>query len=117
MPLLSMPPPKSLSRAALPVVMRLSCSLFLSSSSPLSKPMSSAWRAALMIFRATASLVPDASTSSDGLATAMLMRLSNPAALSFSAVAAPTPGRSVTVVSFLGCGVAIVIPRRLSQFL
>ena len=63
-------------------------------------PMFASFFAPAIIFAETASPSSACSPSSEGLITAIASKSSNPASLSFSAVAGPTPGRS----SIVACG-------------
>lgn len=96
----SNPPSSMVSMLLLPDFIFSTVFLLFSISVPDWKPMSSPSLAACIIFLATASLTPAASVSVPMLATAMLSKSSNPASASFSAVAAPTPGRSMTSIFF-----------------
>ena len=89
----SKPPPINKSIALLPVVNLFTCSLLFRRSMPDWNPMFREPLAAIIIFLATDSVTPEASISSPGLATAILIMSSYPAVINFSAVAAPTPGR------------------------
>ena len=91
----SRPPPSSSSKAFEHVVSFATDFRRSKITSPVSKPpMSTASRAAMMIFCAT--FVPSSAASAIiwGEATASPMRSVNPASRSFSAVAGPTPGSS-----------------------
>ena len=90
----SKPPPSSSSNDFEPIFIFSTLALFFNKSSPDSKPISSSFLAKFIIFLALASETPAASTNSPGLATAIAITLLYPESTSFSAVAAPTPGRS-----------------------